>query len=38
VVIESWLRTGGKFEPHWAPPALESNTRSQVFVASPPRL
>jgi hypothetical protein len=24
VVIESWLRTGGNFEPRWSPPIVES--------------
>ena len=26
VVIESWLRTGGRFEPHWSPPVVEPTT------------
>lgn len=26
VVIESWLRTGGRFEPHWSPPLVEPMT------------
>jgi len=27
VVIESWLRTGGEFDPRWSPPVLEPTRR-----------
>lgn len=27
VVIESWLRTGGEFDPRWSPPVLEPTHR-----------
>jgi hypothetical protein len=27
VVIESWLRTGGAFDPRWSPPVLEPTRR-----------
>ena len=45
VVIESWLRTGGKFQPHWSPPLVKATgswhagRRAVLSVPrAPPRL